>query len=75
MTGKDAQDLTTFGSIPSAHPLDKKCPWVMGRRGVRPEVLGSVQVLQDPKQKRFFKSKDMQDLFLSVGDGWDGARY
>ena len=26
-----------------------------------------MQVLQDPKQKRFFKSKDMQDLF-TLGD-------
>ena len=30
-------------------------------------VAHGVQVLQDPKQKRFFKSKDMQDLF-TLGD-------
>ena len=30
-------------------------------------MAGDVQVLQDPKQKRFFKSKDMQDLF-TLGD-------
>ena len=30
------------------------------------DVLGSVQVLQDPKQKRFFQSKDMQDLFTVI---------
>ena len=39
----------------------------MGRMVQGSDVLGSVQVLQDPKQKRFFKSKDMQDLF-TLGD-------
>lgn len=33
---------------------------------------GQVQVLRDPKQKRFFKSKDIHDLF-TLGDQYAGA--